>query len=84
MQQDNVFSKQRRQTLDMLFANMKKQRMRSMTQKVNRGGDIQISQRRNAPRLQQGGGGARGGLRRQFNFCQMRGAFRMLWLHIPS
>ncbi|WOK95686.1 hypothetical protein Cni_G04393 [Canna indica] len=68
---DNVVAKQRPQTLDALFANMKEQRMRIMTQKVNRGNGIQMGQNRNGPRQQQGRGGARGGPRRQFgNFAK--------------
>ncbi|URE34239.1 hypothetical protein MUK42_18323, partial [Musa troglodytarum] len=68
---DKAIAKQKPQTLDALFANMKVQRLRLMTQKVNRENGHQIAQRRNVPWQQPRRGGARLGTHHQFgNFAK--------------
>ncbi|URE12361.1 hypothetical protein MUK42_35220 [Musa troglodytarum] len=68
---DKAVAKQKPQTLDALFANMKEQRMRLMSQKVNHENAVRLHKRRNVPWQQQGNGVARGGPRRQFaNFAK--------------
>ncbi|CAL9763919.1 unnamed protein product [Musa acuminata subsp. burmannicoides] len=68
---DKAIAKQKPQTLDALFANMKEQRMRLMSQKVNHENAVRLHKRHNVPWQQQGSGVARGGPRRQFaNFAK--------------
>ncbi|RZR90850.1 hypothetical protein BHM03_00018827, partial [Ensete ventricosum] len=63
---DKAVANPKPQTLDALFANMKEQRMRLMSQKVNHENAVRLHKRRNVAWQQQGSGGARGGPRRQF------------------
>ncbi|URE10482.1 hypothetical protein MUK42_22091 [Musa troglodytarum] len=58
---DEVVTKQKPETMDALFANMKKQRMRMITQQANRSNGDRNAQSRNISHHHRGRGGARRG-----------------------